>query len=323
VNHGQVAVRGDVRVVYLAGLGRSGSTLLEQLLGKLPGVCASGEIVHLWQRGIAADELCGCGEPFSACDFWSQVGAAAFGGWRNISLERLADLRSRLDRTRFIPLLAAPKLSARTRQNLAEYTDYYHRVYRAIAAVSGCTTVIDSSKHASLAFCLHRSGLVDLRVVHVVRDSRAVAFSWMTRVPRPEGEAGSYMTTYHPVTAALQWNAQNGALQVLARLGTPVLRVRYEDFVDAVQPTIALVARFAGLPAGAASTVLAGGNTARAAGQRRAHTVSGNPIRFSAGPPVIRLDERWRQAMPQVQRREVTVLTMPLLAHYGYDWRTA
>jgi Sulfotransferase domain len=318
-----VAVRGGVRVVYIGGLGRSGSTLLEQLLGKLPGVCAAGEVVHLWQRGIVADEMCGCGEPFSACDFWSQVGAVAFGGWQNVSLERLSALRGRVDRTRFIPLLEAPKLSARTRQNLAEYTNYYRRVYQAIAAVSGCTTVIDSSKHASLAFCLGRSDQVDLRVVHLVRDSRAVAFSWTTRVPRPEGGAGSYMATYHPVTAAFQWNAQNAALQGLARRGTPVLRVRYEDFVDSVQPTIAAVARFAGLPESAVTPGGADQSAPPAADDGRAHTVSGNPIRLSAGPPIIRRDERWRQAMPQVHRRQVTALTLPLLTHYGYDWRTA
>ena len=42
------------RVVYLGGLGRSGTTLLERLLAARPGVCAAGETVHLWQRGLVA-----------------------------------------------------------------------------------------------------------------------------------------------------------------------------------------------------------------------------------------------------------------------------
>ncbi|HEY2794503.1 MAG TPA: sulfotransferase, partial [Micromonosporaceae bacterium] len=36
------------RVVFLGGLGRSGTTLLERILGEVPGVCALGELVHLW-----------------------------------------------------------------------------------------------------------------------------------------------------------------------------------------------------------------------------------------------------------------------------------
>ena len=74
------------RVLFLSGLGRSGTTILERVLGELPGVCSAGELVHLWQRGVLDDELCGCGEPFSRCGFWTEVGRRAFGGWRASSL---------------------------------------------------------------------------------------------------------------------------------------------------------------------------------------------------------------------------------------------
>jgi Sulfotransferase family len=317
-------VRGDLRVVYVGGLGRSGSTLLERLLGEIPGVSACGEIVHMWQRGIVDDELCGCGEAFSACDFWSQVGKSAFGGWNQVDLERLAELGQSLDRTRFIPSLARTRLPAQTRQDLADYTDYYVAVYQAIAAVSGCTTLVDSSKHASLAFCLARNPEIDLRVIHLVRDSRAVAFSWTTKVARPEGGADSYMTTYPPMSAAAHWNAQNGALQVLARRGTPVLRVRYEDLVSSPRAAITGLAQFAGLPGDDLDlTFLDADEDSRSAVRRTSHTVSGNPMRFSGERMVIRSDERWRTAMPRSQRRAVTALTFPLLAHYGYPWRTA
>ena len=47
---------GGFRVLYLGGFGRSGSTLIERLLGELPGVCPVGELVHLWQRGVLAGE---------------------------------------------------------------------------------------------------------------------------------------------------------------------------------------------------------------------------------------------------------------------------
>jgi hypothetical protein len=316
-------VRGDLRVVYLGGLGRSGSTLLERLLGELPGACAAGEIVHLWERGIADDELCGCSERFSACGFWSRVGQAAFGGWDAVDLARVAQLRRSVDRTRFIPVLAGSALPARTRRDLSEYTAFYARAYHAIAQVSGSTTVIDSSKHASLAFCLSKCPEVDVRVVHLVRDSRAVAFSWTTTVPRPEA-AGSYMTTYPPTSAAAHWNAQNGALQLLARRGAPVLRVRYEDLVRSTLPTLARVARFAGLPAdeGSLGFLNAEGDPPSAL-LNRAHTVSGNPMRFATGRTAIRDDERWRTAMPRSQCRAVTAMTFPLLTHYGYTGQPA
>jgi hypothetical protein len=118
---------GDFRVVYLGGMGRSGSTLAERLLGELPDVCAAGEVVHLWQRGVTDNERCGCGIEFGRCDFWSAVADAAFGGWSTIDVRRIADLRAAVDRTRFIPRLARRSMADQVRRDLAEYTDYYVR----------------------------------------------------------------------------------------------------------------------------------------------------------------------------------------------------
>src|SRR6266516_3342272 len=95
------------RVVYIAGLGRSGSTLLERLLGELPGVCAVGEVVHMWRRSIVDDERCGCGEPFARCGFWRGVGEAAFGGWAAVAVCRVAQLGAAGDRHSFAPRRAA------------------------------------------------------------------------------------------------------------------------------------------------------------------------------------------------------------------------
>jgi hypothetical protein len=316
----EVANGGNLpRVLYLGGLGRSGTTLLERLLGELPGVCSAGEVVHLWQRGIADAERCGCGEPFPDCPFWRKVGEIAFGGWAEVDVRRIAELRSAVDRNRHVPLLAAPALYPSFRRSVDEYIGYYLRVYGAIANVSGCPVVVDSSKHPSLAFCLRRRGELDLRVIHVVRDSRAVAFSWTRQVSRPDSVSDPYMHMYSPATAAWLWNVQNGAMQLLARQGVPMLRVRYEDLVAAPSATLARVARFAGISVGGAGLDFLGSDgSARWANLSEAHTASGNPMRFTTGKIIIETDERWRTAMPGAQRRRVTALTLPLLLKYGY-----
>jgi hypothetical protein len=311
------------RVLYLGGLGRSGTTLLERLLGELPDVCSAGEVVHLWQRGIADAERCGCGEPFPDCQFWHQVGELAFGGWAEVDVRRIGELRGAVDRSRYIPLLAAPTLYPSFRRGLDEYIDYYLRIYAAIAKVSGRPVVVDSSKHASLAFCLRWRAELDLRVVHVVRDSRAVAFSWTRQVNRPESASDPYMPTYPPTRAALLWNAQNGALQLLAKEGVPTLRVRYEDLATAPSATLARIARFAGIAASGPGLDFLGSDAGgRWAALGASHTASGNPMRFATGKIAIRTDDRWRTMMPAAQRRKVTALTLPLLAGYGYVGRS-
>jgi hypothetical protein len=39
-------------VLFLGGLGRSGTTLVERVLGAIPGACPLGEVVHLWRRDV-------------------------------------------------------------------------------------------------------------------------------------------------------------------------------------------------------------------------------------------------------------------------------
>ncbi|WP_113701998.1 sulfotransferase family protein [Nonomuraea lactucae] len=286
------------RVVFLGGLGRSGTTLLERLLGELPGVAPLGEVVHLWARGVLAGEPCGCGEPFPACPFWREVGDRAFGGWSETLATRALALRHRVDRTRRVLRIGHP--------DLAEYVRTYRRVYDAAAVAAGARVVIDSSKHASLAHCLAAGGAA-IHVIHVVRDPRAVAHSWRRTVRRPED--GRPMTRWSPARTALHWTAQNLALDLLARRGAQVTRLRYEDLVTDPRATLTSLAQELGLPA---ELPFVTGSTARLT---MAHTASGNPMRFTVGPLGLALDDSWRSGS---RRGLVTALTWPLRSRYGY-----
>jgi hypothetical protein len=177
---------------------------------------------------------------------------------------------------------------------------------------------VDSSKHPSLAHCLRWQPDVDLRVLHVIRDSRAVAYSWSRQVRRPDTDGESYMTRYSAAAAAGQWDVQNAAFHLLARVGCPTMRMKYEDLIASPEAAVRRVATFAGLPVQASYPFLSTDGTSCWADLGGAHTVSGNPMRFSTGKIAIRGDERWRSAMPKADKRAVTALTFPLLAGYGY-----
>lgn len=308
-------------VVYLAGLGRSGSTLLERMVGELDGAVAVGELVHLWHRGIELDEPCGCGALFSACPFWSAVGVKAFGGWQDVPVARIEALRSTLDRTRRIPAMARRPAAASIRSDLAEYTGYYTALYDAIRAVSGAPTVVESSKHPSLAFALASRTDLDLRVVQMVRDPRAVAYSWTKATKRPEAElherAILVFPTYPPARAARLWLGHNAVLGRLRRLGVPLLVARHEDVVDDARATLRRIAGWAGLPDDLDLPVSADG----VAHLTTSHTVSGNPMRFTTGDVPVVADESWRTGLSRRQAATVTAISLPLLRRFGYPVR--
>jgi hypothetical protein len=302
-----------VRVLFLGGLGRSGTTLLERLLGELPGVCPLGEVVHLWERDVAGDERCGCGEHFSDCGFWHDVGLRAFGGWQHVDVWRILALRATVERTRFIPRLASARLSAELLALVTEYAQWYARLYTAAAEVSGASVLVDSSKHAALAYCLRFAPDLDLRVAHMVRDSRGVAYSWTKQVVRPESLSGDEMTRYTPGRSALLWNAHNAAFGLLPRCGVPVRRIRYEQLLSAPNDVLTSLASFVDLPITRVDLVKDG-----VVSLGSCHSAAGNPMRFKTGPVPLRHDDAWRTLLPPRQRRLVSALTLPLLGAYGY-----
>lgn len=302
-------------VVYLAGSGRSGSTLLERTLGEMPGFVNVGELIDLFRRVAPEGERCGCGQPFAECPFWSGVGAQAFGGWDPALLERVRRLQGQVARQRRLPPLLAPGLAgARFRDGIAEYGEIYARLYRAIAGQAGARCVVDASKWPVQALALARAGL-DVRVIHLVRDVRGVAHSLGKQaVSRPHAVAGpDVMWHLSPASAAARWQACQTEAGLLRHCDVSVTRLRYEDFV--ARPRESTEAALAAL--GVAVDPAAFGHIGAAAIRLgSSHGLSGNPARFAAGEIALRPDEAWRASMAARDRAVVTAIGLPhLLRH--------
>ena len=305
-----------VRVLYIGGSARSGSTLLDRILGQLPGFWSAGELVHVWRRGVLENQLCGCGVPFHECQFWGPVGREAFGGWKSLDLDELLALQRSVDRNRFIPLMLNPRLSPAYEKRLRQYTQFLTRLYEALRTVSGARIVVDSTKHASYAFLLRQVPVVDMRVVHLVRDSHGVAFSWTKRVQKPEVIQGSaYMDTYHPARMSMRWMTYNLFFHLLRSVGVPSEFVRYEALVQSPLEQVERILAHMGESASPEDLGFIGDGYVEL---KPTHTVSGNPMRFTEGRMAMRIDEEWRRRMKPHHRNLVSALTWPLLVKYGY-----
>ncbi|WP_344139923.1 sulfotransferase [Luedemannella flava] len=294
-------------VMYIGGWGRSGTTIIDNVLGAHDGVFSAGELFHLWQRGLINGRRCGCGEPVRACALWREVLRVAYG-------DNPPDPRQMVVWQREV---ARARHTSRLLQRPHPLSDVTARLYRAIAEVTGARLIIDSSKVPSGAALLASMPGVTGYLLHVVRDPRAVAYSWQrpTRqldLPRP-----ALMRTHGPVDSTSHWVFWNLLVERAARaFEARYLRVRYEDFAAAPADVIGLMLALAGMspasdPFEEPHRVRLGGN----------HTVSGNPSRFRAGLVELRADEAWRGELPGPSARAVTALAMPLLHRYGYPVR--
>ena len=302
-------------LVYIAGLSRSGSTLLELLLGSHPGIVTVGEL-QILPHELRSDARipCGCGEQVDRCPFWAAVVARvdprdapapqldAFRehhGWG--STIRPARLRE------FGPRPPDPAL----RRQIAQYGRNTAELVEAIADVAGersgerPSVVVDASKDPYRALWLARSGAVDLRLVHLVRDPHGSVHS-LTRDRRDpvRRDVAAFRRT-------VAWEVEN---HLVRRLRTSVLAadrsvlVRYEDLATD--------------PLGQLGTVLAllgrvvDPTVVDRFRSTSVHTVAGNPMRADRRP--IALDERWRTELAPSTRSIVDAVARGR-RRYGYD----
>jgi Sulfotransferase family len=296
----------ETTVVYIAGCGRSGSTVLDLTLGQGEGWFSMGEFRLFWYA-IRDHWRCGCGRDVTECPFWAKACAQLSAGASDV----LPALRSTV-RLRRAAGLMQPALLGSHRADLDALGQALRIVYHGAAETAGASVLVDSSKDSLYGLVLADVLDVRLHVIHLVRDSRAVAWSWQRKRKRPEiAHEDAYMPQRTAFRAAVDWDLRNALVHLLRRRADGYTRVTYEEFTSAPAATIDRIRSRVGAPASDAvpASEIPGG---------KHHTVAGNPVRFARDALQLRPDLEWQQALPADDRRTVTAVTLPLLAAYGY-----
>ena len=298
------------RILYIAGSGRSCTTLLGHILGQVKGFAFIGEAMY---GGYSlATRRCGCGAALAACPFWQAVRDEAGDGHRLEAPEFFG--LGRLARWRHLPLSLLPDAPRRLEARYGEHWNRCRRLYTTAAALSAAEVLVDSSKSLPYGRALSLIPGLDVRVVHVVRDPRAVAHSWNRFKPAPDRIDAAFMGRRARGKAAAFWMASNlGAELFFRRRRDGYLRVRYEDLVEHPRESID---RILGLATDRA--VAAPFADARTVMLRASHSIAGNPDRLQTGLVEVRADDGWKTAMRAADRRLVTALTWPFLVRYRY-----
>jgi hypothetical protein len=294
--HGESA---RVRVIYVAGVSHTGSTLLGHILGELEETCYAGEIRNTWQRGILENRICTCNASFAECVFWQAVVE------RLPAAQQQAEKLSALRRDAVRPSLGFPFTGTEMRQ--ADQTAFAaptEALYTAVADVAGVRQLVDTSKSPLYAAFLNHLPTIDLRVVHIVRDPRATAYSHLRRHSFGYGEA---------FRLSLWWLRSNIAIEKLAGAGIPYARIRYEDLVEDPAESLDQVRDALGM---SRSRLPIEGRVARLS---QKHIFSGNRARGEVGTITLRNDSEWKAELPRQMHTIARVTTFPLLGRYGYD----
>ncbi len=301
-----------IKVISITGAGRSGSTILDNVLGGVAGAFSVGELRYLWRRGLIDNRKCGCSNPLLDCKLWPRILDRAFP--EGIDPARVAS-QMRFTRTRYTPAAVMRSFHGWYRNRLSPLVEVLTELYPAIAVETGARFVVDSSKLPTYTYLLGQVPTVDLRIVHLIRDPRAVAHSRARRKEQLDTAERRPMTQSGPTRSAVDWLTWNTTIRRLFGRGTnPYMMLHYEDLIGEPAASIERVLEIADEQGADISHIR--GHEVTLAGN---HTVSGNPGRFQTGPITLTLDEAWRRDMSDKDRKTVERITRPARKSFGYD----
>jgi len=298
----------DVRVVYVAGARRSGSTLVGRVAGSLPGATITGEVRLVWAATVE-ERPCTCLHAVRVCPFWSTSVERALSASSVANARDLFAIQSTRLRERELPRVMRWRYGRDAElDRLARAT---RALYEAIAHETGATTVVDSSKSPAYVTFLQRVPGLDVRGLHLVRHPARVIDSWSREKTWTHGEWSESLFARPARQAATDWAATNLATELALARAPRMRRLRFEDFLADPRGALTVLADLAGLPMVDLEGMSADGRTITIAPH---HEIAGNIDRFETGPVTIATPTT---PVPDISR-SLRALTAPLARRYGY-----
>lgn len=303
--------RERVPLVYILSNGRSGTTLLDLLLGSAPAAWTVGEAQLLPRELIEERRPCGCGRPVKACPFWSDVlprvpldgidfpihhFRESYGAGKVLRWGLLWDLlRGRATGSRKLAAEAYGRVNA-------EYLHVVREVARSRSR-SDVQWVVDASMDPYRLLWLRASGRFEIRVVHLFKSPEAFVYS-MVKDRLPAGRQAA-------LRMAGRWLVENALMVRLCRAAFDpgeTRRVRYERLAG--EPEVVRREMEAWLEIDLPTWE---GSAFR---QANTHGISGGRTRWSDTP--VQLDRAWREQLPTFHRTLARLITVPLAQRLGY-----
>ncbi len=307
--------KGAVRVLFVMGSGRSGSTMLDTILGNHRDAVSFGELCYAVDKAYLNGAYCACGEWGFACPFWTAVRRewAERTGTSNVA--RFAALVGGIE-SRKIRLGRAVRSWRSPDSPFQEYAGLMRGLLDSLREVSGKGVIVDSSKRPARALALSMIPGVDVRLIHLIRDVRGVVWSAKKRLKQDERGGVSNEDRGKTLLRSIAvWSLVNHLSEQVCRR-VPVehtARVRYEDYVTRPMDALDRIGKVAGLDFSAVGARLAAGTPLEIG-----HTIAGNRMRMAAEIR-LRPDTEWIDKLSPWDRRVCWSLARTQLKRYGYD----
>lgn len=308
-----------MNVIYITSDNRSGSTMLDMMLGGHSNITALGEIYHL--RAYALQDrsdydpvhelICLCGKRLSDCEYWTKIEMALGKSFDLLKLKPYYVVRDKqraaLDQyfRKFIwwalqrlPGLYENRITYRILGDKVIATDSFD-LYEAVSKVSDTPYVLDSSKNPFRLRELIYKDADRIKVIILYRDYKGVIHSKTKRgVPLKK--------------AAMEWKWHVRQMDLFSKSlnENQVLRIRYEDLCTNTEKEMHRICGFLNLTFEPAVLQR---------NRQGLHQIGGSPSKFIGGERPIELDKSYKEGLTAKEISFAYKLVRTEADALGYD----
>lgn len=314
----------QVKILYIIGTGRNGSTLLDVFLGNAQKLQSAGEL-YSFHRAFANKKQCACGNQVSACSFWGEVQTRLTQSDAAADDQEMLTLQNRFEKQPLSPTYFAFHRWFGTR-TYRKYQRFLQRLYSTVSTVAQKPVLVDSSKNPLRGQALLDAFGADVYFIHLIRDGRGQLWSWMKTgeippfgIPIQRDQNGESKRFYWwaAILYACSWVFYNLlASRVCRRAGRGhFLRIQYDAFVRHPERYVAQIADMLNEDL---SDLHALAETR--APFRPDHLIAGNRMRFLKEVTLRQPDEEWKTRLVSGYKRSFWLVAGWLSRLYGYKY---
>lgn len=278
------------KIIFIAGRGRSGSTLLGKVFDSIPQVFHVGELRYLSQIGYLENRECECGSRLASCQRWGKI------------LNRIQskfDPKDIYTLSKSLPThaeLYLRKMFGMDARFNPLYLSFIKSLYEECFEVAGCDYIVDSTKFPVYLLAMIHTGQFNIKVIHLTRDPRGTSSSWSKKRQSSAGQSSDLVGQHSFVKESLKWRIWNRLLSRLLENVEHSIHVRWEDFTaHPISETERIVSQLKldlPMPEFLAPSCIR---------LDEGHAFWGNSSRRLSGPTEIKREEAWTDEMGAVK----------------------
>jgi hypothetical protein len=286
-----------IKLIYIASNGRSGSTLLDMLLGKHNECYTLGEFQMMPIDFKNNTQPCGCSKKVSECELWTKIYNKNKEIINNGTISRFREF----DGGKVLRWAELLEIFFSKPANHKQKELYGEDNYQVLDTVynhlqdKDIRYFVDASKDSYRLKWLIQSGYFEIKVLHIIKKPEAFVYS-MTK--DKEGLKKLYMT----LRMTFRWIVENSIIYKVAhKYATKdnYYKVNYEELAGNFDNEINRIFNFLELEVSS--------NLYNDGFMHTNHAISGNFMRFKS--PKISLDTKWKEKMGMVFKNIVNTLT--------------